>query len=547
MRLKVSKNIFIDGTFHHPPGYYQLLIIMYKDIITSLKIPAFYILLNSKKEELYDIVFESIINNILKEDYNNLNFETIVTDQELALINSIKKFFPNTKRISCLFHYKQDILRNLKKYGLYKQNYKAESDIIVDRFGLIPLLYKGDMKIFNQECDNLCKTYPRYHNFINNYFIKNKKEYFEDNSLDYSNIPKDCRTNSFLENYNGFIKSKLGKYRITNWVNFMNFLKEESQRSIDKLYNATSTNLKNKKFSEQIIMKNPFLKQNKNISIDKDRIDNKKSKFNISSNLTNKNINSDINIKNILKLKIGLINLGNTCYMNSALQIILHTDVFINKLIEYKNPSIDNITNMLINMALDIVKIGEKDENAYFIKSYFPAKFRDSFVKLHSIFNMGQQDSIEFIRFILSDISKETNKSDSNYQEFIYTDLSKNLLSKNFHENFLNYENSIITDIYYVQLINIFTCSCGKESFSFQKLLDIPLLIPTNCRNITLKKLIENFSLEIKVNLNDSCLKCHKKKENIKKQIKFDMLNEIIIFSLQRIDPVQSIKNTSFI
>jgi len=99
----------------------------------------------------------------------------------------------------------------------------------------------------------------------------------------------------------------------------MNFLKEESQRSIDKLYNATSTNLKNKKLSEQIIMKNPFLKQNKKISIDKDRIDNKKSRFNISSNLTNKNINSDINIKNILKSKIGLINLGNTCYMNSTL------------------------------------------------------------------------------------------------------------------------------------------------------------------------------------------------------------------------------------
>ena len=111
---------------------------------------------------MYDIVFESIINNILKEGYNNLNFETIVMDQELALINSINKIFPNTKRISCLFHYKQNILRNLKTFGLYKQKYKAESEIILDRLGLIPMLYKGDMKIFNQECDNLCKKYPRY-------------------------------------------------------------------------------------------------------------------------------------------------------------------------------------------------------------------------------------------------------------------------------------------------------------------------------------------------------------------------------------------------
>ena len=50
MRLKASKHIFIDGTFHHPPGFYQMLIIMYKDIIIDLKIPALYILLNSKKE-----------------------------------------------------------------------------------------------------------------------------------------------------------------------------------------------------------------------------------------------------------------------------------------------------------------------------------------------------------------------------------------------------------------------------------------------------------------------------------------------------------------
>ena len=80
--------------------------------------PGLYILLNSKRELLYETVFESIIRNILKTSGCDLNFETIVTNQEIALINSIKKVFPKSQRISCLFHYKQNILRNLKSYGL---------------------------------------------------------------------------------------------------------------------------------------------------------------------------------------------------------------------------------------------------------------------------------------------------------------------------------------------------------------------------------------------------------------------------------------------
>ena len=216
MRIKASKNLFIDGTFHHPPDFYQMLIIMYKDIITGLKIPGLYILLNSKREILYEIVFESIIRNILKTSVCDLNFETIVTDQELALINVIKKVFPKSQRISCLFHYKQDILRNLKSYGLYKKDLKENSDIILKKLGNLPFIYKGDLKIFEKECIDIKNNYPLYTNFIDNYFIINKKSYFIDGSLDYLRVPKDCRTNNFLENYNGYIKSKLGKHRLIN-------------------------------------------------------------------------------------------------------------------------------------------------------------------------------------------------------------------------------------------------------------------------------------------------------------------------------------------
>ena len=96
----------------------------------------------------------------------------------------------------------------------------------------------------------------------------------------------------------------------------------------------------------------------------------------------------------------------------------------------------------------------------------------------------------------------------------------------------MNRENSIITDLFYTQLINIFTCKSGCESYSFQKLLDIPLLIPNDVREINLYNLIELFN---------------KKKTNIKKIIKFNILNKIIIFSIQRFDPLLSVKNESLI
>ena len=67
------------------------------------------------------------------------------------------------------------------------------------------------MKIFEKECIDIKNNYPLYTNFIDNYFIINKKSYFIDGSLDYLRVPKDCRTNNFLENYNGYFRSKFGE------------------------------------------------------------------------------------------------------------------------------------------------------------------------------------------------------------------------------------------------------------------------------------------------------------------------------------------------
>ena len=62
-------------------------------------------------------------------------------------------------------------------------------------------------------------------------------------------------------------------------------------------------------------------------------------------------------------------------------------------------------------------------------------------------------------------------------------------------------------------MINIFTCKCWNETYSFQKILDIPLLINNNQNEIKIGALINNFLKEILVDLNDCCSNCKKIKK----------------------------------
>ena len=255
--MRQSRNNFVEGTFHNLEEFTQLILIMDKDIITSIKINGLYILVNSKKEIMYNYAFKRI-KHILT-DYNKLtlNVETIVTDQEKALINCISKYFPQSQRIGCLFHFKQDILKNLKSYGLNNKSNKKVSNFMLSKFGEWAFKFKGNIQYIENEYKKLIRNYPLYDNFINNYILKNHLDYFKDGSLNYKSIPKDCRSNSFLENYNGYIKQKLDKHRLVNWINFIEFIKQESIRTISKLLNAANIKLKSnnvytkKKYTEK--------------------------------------------------------------------------------------------------------------------------------------------------------------------------------------------------------------------------------------------------------------------------------------------------------
>ena len=67
-RIRNSQHFFVDATFHHPKGYSQLLIIIFKDIISKEYYPGFYILMTNKTEILYDLIFKSVIRIISQQN-----------------------------------------------------------------------------------------------------------------------------------------------------------------------------------------------------------------------------------------------------------------------------------------------------------------------------------------------------------------------------------------------------------------------------------------------------------------------------------------------
>ena len=118
-RIRNSKNLFIDANYKHPKDFSQILIIMYYDFQIERKVPALYIIMNRKFESAYEAVFKAFIELITFGDSLEFSFDTITTDNEDAINFALEKVFPNSQRILCYFHYKQLLVRNATKMGLY--------------------------------------------------------------------------------------------------------------------------------------------------------------------------------------------------------------------------------------------------------------------------------------------------------------------------------------------------------------------------------------------------------------------------------------------
>lgn len=184
----------------------------------------------------------------------------------------------------------------------------------------------------------------------------------------------------------------------------------------------------------------------------------------------------------------GLANLGNTCYINAALQCISYFPLLRAYLLsgEYKTSGDLNKDNplgtdgKLLEEFVDLLrlmwsaKVGEKS----------PTRFRGLIAKLNSDFaGANQQDAQELLSYVLDGLMEDSNRVRKKpYVEGLEDDWVKETsllrVGEEAWRRHLRRSRSIITDIATGQLMSTTTCPiCNFSSRSFDpfNLLSVPL------------------------------------------------------------------------
>ncbi|KNC85019.1 hypothetical protein SARC_02774 [Sphaeroforma arctica JP610] len=239
---------------------------------------------------------------------------------------------------------------------------------------------------------------------------------------------------------------------------------------------------------------------------------------------------------------VGLVNVGNTCYLNSIIQCLSNTMPFSTHFIQQTYRKDINRNNplgtggQLAETFGDLLQIIWKGSDR--TSSFKPDRLKNVISQFAPRFSGREQhDAQELLSFLMDGLHEDLNCSrDRTYQEDPDYDGNDAQTAALSWTNYKRRNDSVVVDLFQGQFRSELKClTCGNKSVTFNPFMYLSVPVPANVSQATLKKCIDTFTARERVAGNDQwyCGNC-KKHRDAEKRLSIWRLPPVLLIHFKR-------------